>query len=38
VLVRASGDVIALSPPFILERQHVDRMFGTLASVVKTLG
>jgi beta-alanine--pyruvate transaminase len=38
VLVRASGDVIALSPPFILDRSHVDRMFGTLASVVKTLG
>jgi beta-alanine--pyruvate transaminase len=37
VLVRASGDVIALSPPLIVERSHVDRMFGVLSDVVRRL-
>jgi len=37
LLVRASGDVIALSPPFILEKAHVDRMFGTLRDVIGRL-
>jgi beta-alanine--pyruvate transaminase len=38
VLVRASGDVIALSPPLILEKAHVDEMFGTLAEAIREIG
>ena len=30
LLVRASGETIALSPPLIVERSHIDRMFETL--------
>jgi beta-alanine--pyruvate transaminase len=36
VLVRQSGDVIALSPPLIVERPHVDQIFGTLADALRT--
>ena len=35
LLVRQTGDVIALSPPLICEREHVDRIFDTLATVLK---
>jgi beta-alanine--pyruvate transaminase len=35
LLVRQTGDVIALSPPLICEREHVDSMFDTLASVLR---
>jgi len=34
VLVRVTGDTIALSPPLIVERQQVDEMFECLASVI----
>jgi beta-alanine--pyruvate transaminase len=34
VLVRTTGDIIALSPPLIIERSHVDEIFGTLAEVL----
>ena len=37
LLVRATGDIIALSPPLILERQHIDQMFGMLAEQLKKL-
>jgi beta-alanine--pyruvate transaminase len=37
VLVRQTGDIIALSPPLIVERGHIERMFGTLAEVLRTL-
>ncbi len=37
VLVRTTGDVIALSPPLIAEKKHVDQLFGTIADVLKTL-
>ncbi|MBS1199551.1 MAG: beta-alanine--pyruvate transaminase [Proteobacteria bacterium] len=37
VLVRTTGDIIALSPPLIIERGHVDQLFGTIAEVLKTL-
>ena len=37
LLVRQTGDVIALSPPLILERSHIDEMFGTLGAVLKEL-
>ncbi len=35
VLVRQTGDIIALSPPLIVERSHIDQMFGTLAEAVR---
>jgi beta-alanine--pyruvate transaminase len=37
VLIRVTGDIIALSPPLIVEKKHIDRIFETLARVLKTL-
>jgi beta-alanine--pyruvate transaminase len=37
VLVRTTGDIIALSPPLIIEKDHIDTLIGTLADVLKTL-
>ena len=37
VLVRTTGDTIALSPPLIVERSHIDELVGTLADVLKTV-
>lgn len=34
VLVRVTGDIVALSPPLIIEKPHVDRLFGTLADAI----
>ena len=34
LLVRVTGDVIALSPPLIVERAQVDEMVGTIADVL----
>jgi beta-alanine--pyruvate transaminase len=34
VLVRVTGDTIALSPPLIVERQHVDEIFEVLGAVI----
>jgi beta-alanine--pyruvate transaminase len=35
LLVRVTGDIIALSPPLIIERQQVDHVFGMLADVLR---
>jgi beta-alanine--pyruvate transaminase len=35
VLVRQTGDTIALSPPLIAERRHVDEIVGTLGEVLQ---
>jgi beta-alanine--pyruvate transaminase len=35
LLIRTTGDIIALSPPLIVEKPHVDRMFGTLAEAIR---
>jgi beta-alanine--pyruvate transaminase len=35
LLVRQTGDIIALSPPLVVERPHIDQMFGTLADAVR---
>jgi beta-alanine--pyruvate transaminase len=35
ILIRTTGDIIALSPPLIIEKQHVDELFGKLAEVLK---
>jgi beta-alanine--pyruvate transaminase len=37
VLIRTTGDIIALSPPLIIERPHIDRLFGTLDAVLRSL-
>ena len=35
LLVRTTGDVIALSPPLILDRGHVDQIFGRVAEAIR---
>jgi beta-alanine--pyruvate transaminase len=35
VLVRQTGDVIALSPPLIIEKPQIDQIFGTLGEVLR---
>jgi len=35
LLIRVTGDVIALSPPLILEKSHIDRIFETLREAIK---
>jgi beta-alanine--pyruvate transaminase len=35
VLIRTTGDIIALSPPLIIEKPHVDRIFETLGSAIR---
>ncbi len=35
ILIRTTGDIIALSPPLIIERQHIDELFGKLAEVLQ---
>ncbi|MGN6597199.1 aspartate aminotransferase family protein [Sphingopyxis terrae] len=35
LLVRATGDIIALSPPLIVEKAEIDAMFGKLAELLE---
>lgn len=37
LLVRATGDTIALSPPLIIEHSHLDRIHQTLRNVLRSL-
>ena len=37
LLIRVTADVIALSPPLVAEREHVDQIFDTLAQVLRRL-
>jgi beta-alanine--pyruvate transaminase len=37
LLVRATGDIIALSPPLILEKAHIDEIFGRLGELIETI-
>ncbi|MEY3986601.1 MAG: hypothetical protein RLZ59_2046 [Pseudomonadota bacterium] len=37
LLVRATGDIIALSPPLILQKSHIDEMVGRIADIVETI-
>jgi beta-alanine--pyruvate transaminase len=37
VLIRTTGDIIALSPPLVLEKQHIDELFGKLTTILKNL-
>lgn len=36
-LVRSAGDNIALSPPLIIEKQHIDQLFELLADALKQI-
>ena len=36
LLVRQTGDIIALSPPLIVDRTHIDQIFGVLGEVLKS--
>ena len=35
LLVRPAGDTLALSPPLIVEKSHIDQLVGTLAAALK---
>ncbi|HLJ64179.1 MAG TPA: aspartate aminotransferase family protein [Stellaceae bacterium] len=35
LLIRTTGDIIALSPPLCLTKSHIDEIFGTLARILK---
>ena len=35
LLVRTTGDTVALSPPLIIENQHIDQIVGTLADAIR---
>ncbi len=37
ILIRTTGDIIALSPPLIIEKAHIDELFETLRAVLKRL-
>jgi beta-alanine--pyruvate transaminase len=37
LLIRTTGDTIAVSPPLIVESSHIDRIVGTLTEVLKTI-
>jgi beta-alanine--pyruvate transaminase len=35
VLVRVTGDTIAMSPPLIVEKEQIDILVGTLADAIR---
>ncbi|MHB1103777.1 MAG: omega-aminotransferase AptA [Devosia sp.] len=37
ILIRTTGDIIAMSPPLIVERSHIDTLVETLRGILKTL-
>jgi beta-alanine--pyruvate transaminase len=37
ILIRTTGDIIAMSPPLIVTKPQIDELIGTLAGVLKTL-
>jgi len=37
ILIRTTGDIIALSPPLVIEKKHIDELFGKLANILKNL-
>jgi beta-alanine--pyruvate transaminase len=38
LLVRATGDIIALSPPLIVEKTQIDEMFGRIGELLEGIG
>ncbi len=37
ILIRTTGDIIAMSPPLIMNKSHIDELIGKLADVLKNL-
>jgi beta-alanine--pyruvate transaminase len=37
LLIRTTGDIIAISPPLIVESSHIEQIVGTLREVLKTI-
>jgi beta-alanine--pyruvate transaminase len=37
LMIRVTGDIIALSPPLILEKSHIDEMVEITSNVIKAL-
>ena len=37
LLIRTTGDIIALSPPLIIEKSEIDQIFDTVSSILKNL-
>jgi beta-alanine--pyruvate transaminase len=37
ILIRTTGDIIAMSPPLVIEKNEIDQLVGTLADVIKGL-
>jgi beta-alanine--pyruvate transaminase len=37
ILIRTTGDIIAMSPPLIIEKPQIDELIGKIADVLKTL-
>jgi beta-alanine--pyruvate transaminase len=37
LLLRVTGDIIAMSPPLIIEKGHIDQLFGLFAEVLREL-
>jgi len=37
LMIRTTGDIIALSPPLIITKAEIDQLFGTLAEVLKSI-
>jgi len=37
LLIRTTGDIIALSPPLMIDKAQIDELFGKLGDVLKTL-
>lgn len=37
LLVRASGDIIALSPPLVVQKSQIDEIFGKIAELIETI-
>jgi beta-alanine--pyruvate transaminase len=35
VLIRTTGDIIALSPPLIIDKTQIDQLFGAIADILK---
>ncbi|MGL4404569.1 MAG: aminotransferase class III-fold pyridoxal phosphate-dependent enzyme, partial [Notoacmeibacter sp.] len=37
VLIRTTGDIIALSPPLIIEKHQIDHLVETIGDILETL-
>jgi beta-alanine--pyruvate transaminase len=37
VMIRSTGDTLALSPPLIVEKKHIDQMFDVVGTVLKSV-